>query len=142
VGYIAGMTRITQLKNGRMEEHGKEAGVFSPDDVERRALEIARIAGRSSVTPDDRTQAHAELRSEQLPPTVSEDADSMQSMSRDPSDPPANRGQQTPEYIEADEKQDLERLALEGVEEAQHDQMMGSTNPEGTPAERRRRGEK
>jgi hypothetical protein len=136
------MTRIPQFNRGRVEEHGKEAGVFSPDDVERRALEIARIAGRKDVTPDDREQARAELSAARLPAATTEDADSMQSMSRDPSDPPANRGRQTPEYIETDEKQAVERLALEGVEEAQHDQMVGSSDAQRLPSERRNRPSK
>ncbi len=130
------MTRIPQSNRGRVEEHGKEAGVFSRDDVERRALEIARISGRKSTTPQDREQALAELRAERLPDTTTQDADSMQSLSRDPSDPPANRGSQAPEYVDTDEKQAIERLALEGVEEAQHDQMVGSRE-EGLPSERR-----
>jgi hypothetical protein len=91
------MTRISQFNRGRVEEHGQEAGVFSPDDVQRRALDIARIAGRLTVTPQDREQALAELRSERLPAATTEDADTMQSLSRDPSDPPANRGHHTPE---------------------------------------------
>jgi hypothetical protein len=124
------MTRISQLKRGRMEERGKEAGVFSPDDVERRAREIAGIAGRKEVTPEDRERARAELLETDLPATTTEDAESTQSLSRDPSDPPAIRGKQTPEYVEIDEKQALERLALEGVEEAQHDQMSRARNPQ------------
>jgi hypothetical protein len=50
----------------------------------------------------------------------------MQSMSRDPSDPMTNRGRQSPEYGGNDEKAALEHLALEGVEEAQHEQMLAS----------------
>jgi hypothetical protein len=124
------MTRISQLKRGRVEERGKEAGVFSPDDVERRAREIAGISGRKEVTPEDRERARAELLETDLPATTTEDAESTQSLSRDPSDPPAIRGKQTPEYVEIDEKQALERLALEGVEEAQHDQMSRARNPQ------------
>ena len=42
--------------------------------------------------------------------------------------PLADRGRQVPEYGGEDEKTALERLALEGVEEAQHDQMVQSRN--------------
>jgi hypothetical protein len=52
----------------------------------------------------------------------------MQSMSRDPSDPIADRGRQVPEYGGDDEKTALEHLALEGVEEAQHEQMLEARN--------------
>jgi hypothetical protein len=48
----------------------------------------------------------------------------MRSMSRDPSDPLSDRGRQAPEYGGDDEKTALENLALEGVEEAQHEQML------------------
>jgi hypothetical protein len=59
---------------------------------------------------------------------VNEDAESMQSMSRDPSDPMVDRGHRVPEYGSDDEKADLEHLALEGVEQAQHEQMLQSRN--------------
>ena len=59
---------------------------------------------------------------------VNEDAESMQSMSRDPSDPMVDRGRQVPEYGGDDEKAALEHLALEGVEEAQHEQMLEARN--------------
>ena len=39
-----------------------------------------------------------------------------------------NRGRQAPEYGGNDEKTALEHLALEGVEEAQHEQMLASRN--------------
>ena len=123
------MTRISQQTRGKVEEHGKAVGVSSPGDLERRAAELARIDGRNEVTADDRARARAELLNLNLPPTVSQDADvSMQSLSRDPSDPATDRGRQTPEYMENDEEEAVERLALEGVEEAQHEQMVSARN--------------
>jgi hypothetical protein len=125
------MTRISQQSRGKVEEHGKAVGVSSPEDVERRAAELARIDGRNAVTPDDRARARAELMNLNLPPTVSQDADaSMQSLSRDPSDPATDRGRQTPEYMDNDEEEAVERLALEGVEEAQHEQMISARDTE------------
>jgi hypothetical protein len=59
-----------------------------------------------------------------LPSSLDENENSVDSLSRDPSDPPANRGRQTPAYAEADEEEDIERTVLEGVEEAQHEQMV------------------
>src|SRR5581483_11422848 len=130
-GYCLGMARISQSKTGKVEEHGKAVGTVSPQDVEQRAREIARIAGRDRPTPEDRIQARDELLDRDLPPTVAQDAAvSMQSLSRDPSDPAVDRGRQAPEYIENDEEEGLERLALEGVEEAQHDQMVEARNAE------------
>jgi hypothetical protein len=125
------MTRISQWKQGKLEEHGKPVGVPTPADVERRASELALIAGRSEVTREDREAARVELRNGNLPATLVEDADgNMQSLSRDPSDPATDRGHQTPEYMESDEQEVCERLALEGVEEAQHEQMVQSRQSE------------
>ena len=69
------------------------------------------------------------MRDRHLPDAVNEDAESMRSMSRDPSDPMVDRGRQVPEYGGDDEKAALEQLALEGVEEAQHDQMVEARHP-------------
>jgi hypothetical protein len=112
----------------KVELGGKGVGVASPADLQRRAKEIALIDGRTRVTPEDRARARAELQDRDLPPTLNEDAETMQSLSRDPSDPPADRGHRAPEYGGDDEKAQLERLALEGVEEAQHEQMVQSRN--------------
>ena len=129
-GYNVGtMTRISQFNAGKMETHGQPVGLASPGDLDRRAREIAEIAGRAAPTPEDRDQARRELLNIDLPPTLAQDAgSSMQSLSRDPSDPAVDRGHQTPEYIESDEEEAVERLALEGVEEAQHDQMVQAHN--------------
>jgi hypothetical protein len=112
----------------KMELSGRGVGGASPADLERRAHELALIAGRTQATDEDRAQAKAEFQDRDLPATVNEDAESMQSMSRDPSDPIVDRGRQVPAYGGDDEKAALERLALEGVEEAQHEQMLESRN--------------
>ncbi|HVS54453.1 MAG TPA: hypothetical protein VHD62_19005 [Opitutaceae bacterium] len=121
------MPRIPQLKRGKVESRGRPIGLSSREDVERRAREIALIHEHTEVTVEDRAQARVEL-DDDLPATVSEDAESMQSLSRDPSEPATNRGRQAPDYVEVDEKEAVERLALEGVEEAQHEQMVQSRN--------------
>lgn len=108
-----------------METHGQPLGGASLADLESRAREIAQIDGRTTPTVADREEARRELLNIDLPPTLEQNADdSMRSLSRDPSDPAVNRGHQTPEYVDVDEKEAVERLALEGVEEAQHDQMV------------------
>jgi hypothetical protein len=112
----------------KMELHGKGVGGFSEQDIDRRAKELALIDGRTTSTDEDRNRAVAEFRDADLPDAVNEDADSMQSMSRDPSDPLTDRGRQVPTYGGEDEKTMLEHLALEGVEEAQHEQMLQSRN--------------
>ena len=112
----------------KVEVHGRGVGGFSSADVDRRALELAVIGGRTEATEEDRERALAEFREAHLPDPINEDRDTMQSMSRDPSDPMVERGRQTPEHGGEDEKADLERLALDGVEEAQHEQMLEARN--------------
>jgi hypothetical protein len=112
----------------KMELRGKGTGGYTKQDIERRAAELALIENRADATDEDRQRALAEFRDANLPDAVNEDAESMQSLSRDPSDPMTDRGRQVPNYGGEDEKTVLERLALEGVEEAQHDQMVESRN--------------
>jgi hypothetical protein len=124
------LRKIPQTKGPKLEIRGNGIGSFTRADVERRAKELAEIDNRMEITDADRQQARAEFLDRDLPAATTEDADTMQSMSRDPSDPATDRGRQAPEYIEADEKTSLERLALEGVEEAQHDQMRAARSIE------------
>jgi hypothetical protein len=119
-----------QSHGPKVELHGEGVGGFTRGDVERRAKELAEIDNRMEITAADREQARAELLDRNLPAAVTEDADSMQSLSRDPSDPATDRGRQAPEIMDNDEETALERLALEGVEEAQHDQMTAARNTE------------
>lgn len=99
-------------------------GEITDTEIGERARELASIEGRDSATKEDFERAEAELRGTTLPGN-SEDS-STDSLSRDPSDPPANHGHQTPNYEGQDEKVALERLVMEGVEEAQHDQMLAA----------------
>jgi hypothetical protein len=111
-----------------MAVHGKGVSGFTRADVERRARELALIDNRTEISEEDRAAALAEFRDAHLPDAINEDAESMQSMSRDPSDPMVDRGRQVPNLGGDDEKAALEHLALEGVEEAQHEQMLESRN--------------
>lgn len=112
----------------RIEVGGQGIGGFSEADLERRARELALIANRAEPNDEDRALARAEFLDRNLPDAMNEDADTMQSLSRDPSDPMVDRGHQVPEYGGQDEDTDLQRIALEGVEEAQHEQMVESRN--------------
>jgi hypothetical protein len=122
------MAKHSRDPSQKVELHGKGVGNLSKADVESRARKLALIDNRTEITEEDRAVALAELRARQLPDAVNEDAESMQSMSRDPSDPMVDRGHRVPEYGGDDEKADLEHLALEGVEEAQQEQMLQSRN--------------
>lgn len=112
----------------KVEVGGKGVSGFSEADIMRRARELAMIDNRAEITEEDRETALAEFRDRNLPDAVNEDSESMQSMSRDPSDPMVDRGHQVPNRGGDDEKAALEHLALEGVEEAQHEQMLQARN--------------
>ncbi len=104
--------------------HGKPASEISHADIEQRAREIARINGHAEPREDDHEQARREMEGRSVPDTVSEDAQSSGSISRDPSIPPSIHDGPTPNVFEPNEQEELEHLVLEGVEEAQHDQMV------------------
>lgn len=131
-------TRISQ----KLEVHGQGVSGFSEADIHRRARELALIENRSEPNEVDRARALAEFGDRNLPDAVNEDADSMQSLSRDPSEPLSNRGHQVPEYGTDDEKAALEKIALEGVEEAQHEQMLQSRNLVDEPLRQRPKRER
>jgi hypothetical protein len=100
-----------------------------PEDiVESRASELAVIAGRPSdrVTGDDRKQARAELDGLAVPEPTLADADSVGGLSRDPAEPRSLAGAQTPMRNEPDDQEIAEKLALGGVEEAVHEQMLAA----------------
>jgi len=109
--------------------HGKGTGDLTDSDVEKRAREIAVIRGRAadSVTEEDRAEAWAELDGQLLPGTTASDREGRGTLSRDPSEPVGDSGHQVvTENPTEDEEDATERLATEGVEEAQHDQMLAS----------------
>ncbi len=111
---------------GKTEVHGRGTGTISRDDIEQRAREIAKIKGRSEeeIFSDDREQARPELLGESLPDTQLEDSNSIGSLSRDPSNPVGIPGREIPADEGVDEKNELEKTVLDGVEEAQHDLML------------------
>ena len=118
------MAKRPQQATSKVLFQGEGAGALSWDDLETRAREIARIAGRRRVRESDREQAREELRNRRLPDTTLDDAESRRSLTRDPSDPPLRRGRRAPTTVTRDPQRDMERMVLEGVEEAQHEQMV------------------
>lgn len=117
---------------GKILVHGKGTGGISRADLERRARELADIDGRSgaAITDDDIARARADLLGRQLPGTTVEDDESTAGISRDPSEPPSVSGREEPTLEGPDEEKAVERLALEGVDEAQHDQMIAARRRE------------
>lgn len=113
--------------SGKTLLRGADAGEITLSMIERRAREIALIDGRHSITIDDRRLARHELQGRDLPASSLEDTPSIAlSLNRDPSDPISVPGHQTPTYNEAEGDDLTERLAMEGIEEAQHDQMLAA----------------
>ncbi|HWA25833.1 MAG TPA: hypothetical protein VG734_09240 [Lacunisphaera sp.] len=119
---------MKRKSQGKLLLHGQGIGDLNDEDVEKRAREIARIRGRpdSQVSDDDRQQALAELQGEMLPETTDTDGESRGAITRDPSEPVSIPGRQAANYEGDDDNEAVERLATEGVEEAQHDQMLAS----------------
>ena len=114
--------------NGRILIHGQGSGSIGSQDIERRARELADIDGRSGAqfTESDLASAEAELMGTSLPQTNVEDDETDVAMSRDPSEPISVNGHEIPLREGPDEEKAVERLALEGVEEAQHEQMLAA----------------
>jgi hypothetical protein len=112
--------------------HGRGTGDLDDRDIEKRAREITIIRGRpaDSVSDEDRAQALAELQGEMLPETAGTDSESRGALTRDPSEPASIPGKQTANLDGGDETEVIERLTNEGVEEAQHDQMLASRQRE------------
>jgi hypothetical protein len=120
------MNDSQKSRDGRVELRGREAGEITDQMIDKRAREIAEINGRSpdEIFSEDRASAREELMGERLPATSEEDEKSIGELSRDPSNPPAYYGKAARTTESDDEKNGLERIVLEGVEEAQHDQML------------------
>lgn len=112
---------------GKTLLNGSSAGEITPAMIERRAHEIALIEGRRSTSANDRRVARLELEGRDLPDSTHNDSPAIAlSLNRDPSDPVSAPGHQTPSYHDGYDDDLTERLAIEGIEEAQHDQMLAA----------------
>ncbi len=126
------MKNINDPTSGRILVHGEGSGSIGREAIRRRARELADIDGRSGaeITDDDLARARAELRGDHLPATTVEDEEATGGLTRDPSEPASITGRETPTREGPDEEKAIERMALEGVEEAQHDQMLAARRRE------------
>jgi len=118
--------------SGKISLHGNGMGVPSPEDIEKRAREIALIDER---TPDDFTdadwaQARRELLGEVATPPPEEDEKTLR-LEEDWEVTPDDRGHRVPRPgIEEDEETVGGHLVTDGVEEASHDQMVEARREE------------
>jgi hypothetical protein len=121
-----------KLPSRKILLHGQGTGELTDEIIEERAQEIAVIRGRAAdrVSEEDRAEAWAELQGELLPDATDTDGESAGAITRDPSEPLSVPGRQVPNLEPEDESGTIERLASEGVEEAQHDQMLAARHRE------------
>jgi hypothetical protein len=120
------MKNPTPVSAGKILRHGNGAGVPSPDDVNQRARENALIDGRKEIREEDYAQAREELRGNTLPDSPTKDETVARSATRDPAEPISDSGHEVLPTETVDENESDERLVTEGVEEAQHDQMVAA----------------
>jgi len=114
---------------GKISVHGNGFGAPSPDEVEKRAREIALIAERDpdEFTDADWDQARRELRGAQAS-SAPEETESNAEVVEEWNVVAASKGHHTPR-IEDDENLG-EQLVEDGLEEAAHDQMVEARKEE------------
>lgn len=114
-----------QIEEGKISEHSRGLGTPTPEMVRERARELAEINGRSpdQVLESDLEEAWRELTGRGDAPHEEQDSDTIIASSQwDPA--PGTPGTRAHRYPAHDEQTDVEKLTQEGVEEAEHDQMV------------------
>jgi hypothetical protein len=121
--------KANPLKEGVLTKNSAGIGTVTRKMVRERAVELALINGHSAqeVSKSDLDQAKRELTGE--PETDPKDAALESAPESERWDPlPGSSGQKSPVASSADEddegRSDNERLVEEGVEGAEHDQML------------------
>lgn len=110
---------------GKIFSHGSGLGNVTPEMIEERAKEIAVIDGRKRVTKEDRIDARRELLGSDDALENWEELDqSRDAGSLDPSDVRSSSGEQYDKNEADDEALIPEHLVEEGVEEADHEQLL------------------
>jgi hypothetical protein len=126
------MDQRDETNGGKIEFHGNGMGVPSPDDIERRAREIAIIDERDAddFTDADWAQARRELLGENDTMPPEEDSKNIK-LEEEWEVTPDDRGHRVPRPgIEEDEKSLGEYLVNDGREEAARDQMLEARREE------------
>ncbi len=126
------MNDYSQEGAGKISLHGNGMGVPSPEDIERRAREIAMIDERDpdEFTDGDWAQARKELLGAEHP-TPQEETKGSAEMSGNWSVTASSRGHRAPRLgAEEDEESVGENLVNGGIEEATHDQMLEARREE------------
>jgi hypothetical protein len=127
-GVLVGM-KITRTLQAKIVQHAEGLGVPTPDTVRRRALEIARIDGRSEHNETDWRQAKQELHGGHN--FSSDDGEEEMSGSVSERDMVAGSlGHQAEVHGLDDAHSIVEELVAEGMDEAVHDQMLAASRSE------------
>ncbi len=116
---------------GRISDHSQGVGTVTWEMVRQRARELAIINGRSTmeVLDSDFELARRELTGEGDISPQEEAIESLPESERwDPV--PGSWGRQAPKIPPDDEPTEQEKLIQEGIEEAEHDQMVRGTEEE------------
>jgi hypothetical protein len=120
------MKNRSDKPSGKILNHFKGTGITDARDIEERADEIASIEDHSEVQESDLRQAEREMSGQALEPPTDSNGDSRGALSRDPSEPVSDFGHQVPDRETEEEEFAAERLVAEGVNEAEHDQMLAA----------------
>ena len=124
------MTNSSDVEaTGKMISHADGLGVASPEQVEKRARELALIDGRAEneFSERDLDTARSELLGISTPP---DDVDLRVESMVEWDTPPSAAGGLIQEFETPDEQTVAQRLVEEGVDEALHDQMVESRHME------------
>ena len=125
------MNDYSEPRPGKIEVHGNGLGAPSPEEVERRAREIAMIDERNpnEFTDADWTQARRELGGEENntpPEETSDNAD----LTEEWTVVASSKGHRMPRPGTDEEETVGEHLVIDGLEEAAHDQMLEARREE------------
>jgi hypothetical protein len=125
------MNDYSEPRPGKIEVHGNGLGAPSPEEVERRAREIAMIDERNpdEFTDADWKQARRELMGEDNntpPEETSDNAD----LTEEWTVVASSKGHRMPRPGTDEEETVGEHLVSDGLEEAAHDQMLEARREE------------
>ena len=126
------MSDYSQEGTGKISLHGSGMGVPSPEDIEKRARELAMIDERDpeKFTEADWSQARKELLGVEHP-TPPEETKQSAELSDDWYVAAPSRGHRVPRPGTEEEEETVgEHLVNGGVEEATHDQMLEARKEE------------
>lgn len=120
--------RRKNIEQGRLFEHGKGLGTVTEKMIQERAGELALIKGRSrnNILESDLEEARRELTGQEGLQPLPTPAENLPEEER--WKPVAESvGHAAPKVDPPDEQTYAEELVEEGVEEAEHDQMVRAT---------------